>query len=120
MNEIMPLLLQLVRLRDHAPAELALDGDLAQAQAAARFYAAVHAALPALIARLAEAQSALSEAPAEPSIEAFRRVRAVLRAAQAWHARTPEREADLVPVLDAAVAAWASAAGASDPSPFTV
>ena len=120
MNEIIPLLLQLVRLRDHAPAALALDGDATQTGAAQRFYAAVHAALPALIARLADVQAAPHEAPAEPSIVAFRRVRAVLRAAQAWHARTPEREADLVPVLDAAVAAWAGAAGASDPPPFTV
>ena len=110
MNKLMPSLGQLMVLRDRAPAEVQVQAgdDPMWAADAARFYAAVHAALPAVIALVSAAQPAAAPALYEPSIAAFRRIRAVIRAAHAWHGRTPASEADLAPALDAAVSAWAA------------
>jgi len=111
MNQLMASLGQLVVLRDRAPAEVQLQAgaDPAEARDAARFYAEAHVMLPAVVALVSDAHPTAAWTLYEPSIEALRRIRAIVRAAQAWHARTPASEADLAAGLDAAVAACAVA-----------
>ena len=106
MIRLQPLIDQLTGLRDHAPPELDLGADVdpLEASNAARFYAAVHAALPVLTAALSVFDAASRRD--ELDIVQFRRMRQIMRAILSWNTRAPGQAAELADTLEAAVAAW--------------